>query len=473
MTESIETSSVQAAVLERRTHISLWRRWTSFGSGIGIAIEPGRLEVVLVEVRPQAIRVVDTLEILRYRERPASEWGAEYEAFLEKHKIKHLAAVAVLPSKDVVARVASVAGAKDNELEAAVRYQLDGLHPYPEEEIKFSFARLRAPERDRVAIAIAREAVINEYATFLEEGGVELASLVTPAAAYYSALRILQDPPQDRFLAVREKENAVEIYAETETHPLYFVELEQESSRAVAFAASQVRLPREESVQRIAALLPVAESSLVYGPCAFAAALMSAVPRQALGVNLLPVERRRVISPWRWVPTLVLLGLCILVGLALAYFQEFQQRDLLRRIEAENAKLAGTLSQVRQADATRDAARKRIEQLQDFARIPKDDLDTLRELTRVVPPSAWVSRLDMSRTHVTMMGEVETATEMLRILDDSPLLSNSEFLAQVGRSANNREIFQIRAQRERPKPGIPAPAAVPAAGATPNPGVTK
>lgn len=464
MTDSVESQpvDVSAPVLERRTNIPFLRRWTSFGTGIGISIEADRLEAVLAEVRPQGIRVLDVLEILRYRERLAAEWGVEYEAFLRKHKIKHIAAVAVLPSKDVVSRVVTAAGVKDSELESAIRYQLDGLHPFPEEETKFSYARLRAPQSEKIALGIGREAMINEYASFFEEAGIELAGLVTPAAAYYSALRILQDPPQDRFLAVREKESAIEVYAETETHPLYFVELEQETVRAVAYAASQVRLPREESVQKISALLPVAESALVYGTASYAAALVSALPRQSLAVNLLPAERRRVISPLRWAPTLVLLALCIAVGLSLAYFQEFQNRKLLQKLSDENAKLSGTLSQVRQAESKRDAAQKRIDSLQEFARYPKDDLDSLRELTRVVPPTAWVSRVDITRTHVSMLGEVEQATEMLRTLDDSPLFSNSEFLAQVGRSANNREVFQIRAQRERAKTAPSTPATPPA-----------
>jgi Tfp pilus assembly protein PilN len=454
----------------RRTDISLLRRWTSFGSGIGIAIEAERLEFALVSIRPQGIQIVDALEISRYRERPAAEWGAEYAAFLAKHKIKHIAALAVLPAKEVISRTLTLAGVGDGELDAAVRYQLDGLHPFAEEEAASSYARLEEPHRESLAIGIARADVINEYATFFEEAGVDLAGFAAPASVYYSALRILQRTPQDEFLAVRERESSLEIYAETKANPLYFVELELEAARAIAIAASQVRLPEAAAEGKLASFLPFAESNQAVSPLAYAAALNAALPRQCLAVNLLPTERRKAFSPWRWAPTLALLAAAIFVGVALYYFQDFSNRRLIASLDAETQALAPRVAQVRSAETKRQAIQAKLDSLSEFTRQPREDLDSLRELTRLVPASTWMNRMEMNRGSVTMMGETEQATELLKIIDDSPLFANTEFTAQVGRSANNREVFQIRTQREKPKLIAPASAG-PAAGspAPPNP----
>lgn len=453
----------------RRTDISLWRRWTSFGTGIGIAIEAERLEFALVSIRPQGIQIVDVLEIQRYRERPAAEWGEEYAAFLAKHKIKHIAALAVLPAKEVISRTLTLAGVGDGELDAAVRYQLDGLHPFAEDEAASSYARLEEPHQECVAIGIARADVINEYATFFEEAGVDLAGFAAPASVYYSALRILQRTPQDEFLAVRERESSLEIYAETKANPLYFVELEQEAARAVAIAASQVRLPESAGEGKLASFLPIAESKHAVSPLAYAAALNAALPRQCLAVNLLPAERRKAFSPWRWAPTLALLAAAIFVGVALYYFQDFSNRRLIASLDAEAQALAPRVAQVRSAETKRQAIQAKLDSLNEFTRQPREDLDSLRELTRLVPASTWMSRMEMSRGSVTMMGETEQATEILKIIDDSPLFANTEFTAQVSRSANNREVFQIRTQREKPKPVAAAPSSVPPA--VPNPGL--
>ncbi len=441
----------------RRNDISLLRRWTSFGTGVGIAIEAERLEFALVSVRPQGIQVLDALEIQRYRERPAAEWGAEYAAFLSKHKIKHIAALAVLPAKEVISRTLTLAGVGDGELDSAVRYQLDGLHPFAEEEAASSYARLEEPHRECIAIGIARTDIINEYATFFEEAGVDLAGFATPASVYYSALRVLQRTPQDEFLAIRERESSLEIYAETKANPLYFVELQQEAARAIAIAASQVRLPEGGGEGKLAAYLPFAESKLAVSPLAYAAALNAALPRQCLAVNLLPAERRKAFSPWRWAPTLALLAAAIFVGVALYYFQDFSNRRLIAALDAEAQALSPRVAQVRSAETKRQAIQAKLDSLNEFSRQPREDLDSLRELTRLVPASAWMSRMEMSRGSVTMMGETEQATEILKIIDDSPLFANTEFTAQVGRAANNREVFQIRTQREKPKPVRAAP----------------
>jgi hypothetical protein len=440
----------------RRTNISLLRRWTSFGTGVGVSIGPENLEVVLVEVKPSGIRVLDAIEMPRYRERPAAEWGAEFAAFLQKHKLKHLAAVVVLPAREVVSRTLTLAGVADRELASAVQYQLDGLHPFPEGEVAFSFARLPHAPGGAVALGIARTEAVNEYATFFEEAGIDVAAFTTPAAAYYSALRILQLPPEEHFLATRQREDRLEIYAESATHPLYFVELEQESSRAIAMTISQVRLPAGTEPRKLAAQLPFAESTQPYTPLAYAAALAAALPRQSLAVNLLPEERRRVTSRWRWAPTLALLILAAAVAIALAFFQEYENRKLIAELEAESQRLAPRLARVKELEVRRQAAQRKLESFSRFVQHPKDDLDSLREVTRIVPLTAWITRFELTRNSATMSGEIEQAGEILRLIDDSPLFANTEFTAPFGRGATGREVFQIRSQREKPKSAAPA-----------------
>jgi Tfp pilus assembly protein PilN len=449
----------------RRTQIPFLKRWTSFGSGTGIAIGPDNLQVALVEVRPQGIRVVDAIEILRYRERPAAEWGAEYDTFLRKHKWTHVAAYAVLPAREVMARTLALPGVQDQELAAAVAYQLDGLHPYEEDQAEHSFARLQAPNQTFVTVNIARRDIINEYATLFEEAGVPVAGFTSPAAAYYSALRVLQLPPEDQFLLTAESETDLEIYAETPSHPLYCVTFPVQHPRALEAASSQVRLADEAPRGRIASFLPVAESTVPYSPLAFAGALVSALPKQALRVNLLPAGRRRESSRWKWVPTLVLIAFLAAAALALHFFQEFENRRLIAALEQEAVQYTPRLNRLRQVEARLKSVQGQLDDLQSFLRQPQQDLDALRELTRRIPPQAWVSRLDLLADRAVITGEIDQATDLLRILDESPLFAETQFTAQPGRTADGREIFQLRTNREKPKeeapaatvPGPPAP----------------
>ena len=62
-----------------------WKRYLAWGSGAGIEIGADQLKVSLAKVRPSAVTEPATLVIENFRERPAAEWGREYNDFLRKN----------------------------------------------------------------------------------------------------------------------------------------------------------------------------------------------------------------------------------------------------------------------------------------------------------------------------------------------------------------------------------------------------
>lgn len=459
-----------AAEIPHRTEISFLRKWTSFGTGLGIEIGLSSLFVTLTKVRPNAIHVLDAMEILRYRERPAAEWGADFQSFLSKHKIRHLSATVVLPSADAVSRSLALPGVPDKELAAAVNYQLDGLHPFAEEEAAHSYSRLAAPHISTLAVAISRHAVIEDYATLFDEAGVAVAAFITPAAAIYSALRLMQLPPADAFLAVHEDDRGLLIYGETPTSPVYCVPFGQDLARALGASSSQIRLPAAAPAARLAALLPHALTHTLTPPLSYAASLVGALPRQSLKINLLPEARRKTISPWRWVPTFILLVGLMGLGLSLAYLQDYENRQLLTKLDAEIAKFKAPLAAAKTLEAQLADARKKIDFLRTIAAYPRQDLDSLRELTRLLPANSFVTRMDLTRTNVTLVGEIDQSAELLKLLDSSPLFKDSEFTSSPGRTPQGKEQFNIRSNREWPPvtPAAVTPAAAPPARIAPS-----
>lgn len=447
---------VFAVEIPHQTGIPFLQKWRSFGTGLGIEIGPENLQVTLTVVRPSGIRILDALEILRYRERPSAEWGADFQAFLDKNKITHLSATVVLPAADCISRSLALPGVPNSELAAAVRYQLDGLHPFPEEEAAHSFSRLAAPHQSHLSLAIARIAVIEDYASLFDEAGIAVASFLSPASAIYSALRILQAPPAEQFLAVDEDESGIQIYAETKTFPIYCVRFPANSHRAISSSSAQIRLPEDAPIARLASLLPQAEKLEISRPVAYAASLAGALPSQALSLNLLPVDRRKTSSPWRWVPTIVLLVLLMAIGLTLAYYQNFENQRLLGLLDAEIAKLQPRLASVRTLDSQILATQKKLDFLTAIADYPRQDLESLRELTRIMPSTSFVSRMDMTRTDIGLVGEVDQSLELLKLLDSSPYLRDSEFSSPPSRNPQGKEIFQIRIKRELPANQPPA-----------------
>lgn len=462
--EIIPAELVAPSQIAHRTNISFWQKLLSFGTGIGIEILADSLKICLLDIRPSGIRVRDNLEILNFRSRPAAEWGNEYQHFLEKHKQRHLSACVLLPAGETINRILNLPGVAAAEVEAAVRYQLDGLHPYPEEEVHHAWSKLptrtEADKQGTLLVAIARQSVINEYATIFEEAGIAAASFCTVPAALYVALRVLQDTPADSFLALSEDTPGLHLYGESATHPVFFAQLNQEPERALHLAASQLRLPEDAPVSRIAPLLPVTIHGEPGSPYSYAAALYGALPNHHLSLNLLPTERRKVSSRLRWVPTLLLLIALAAVAFGLSYYQEIENRNLLVRMRGEIARVEPEVRRVESLEAATAKAQARIDALQVLANYPRQDLELLRELTRLIAPPAWLGRLDINRASVQLAGEVDQAADLLRLLDASPLLKSSEFTGGTGKTADNREVFSIRSLREFPAaaPATTAPA---------------
>src|SRR5258708_1858810 len=86
------------------------RKLLAIGSGIGIEIRGGDLEVAVARVRPGRIRVPGTLAIPNFAARPAVEWGVEYQRFVKSLGVAHLSATVLLPRREVIVRHVSLPG---------------------------------------------------------------------------------------------------------------------------------------------------------------------------------------------------------------------------------------------------------------------------------------------------------------------------------------------------------------------------
>jgi hypothetical protein len=134
------------------------RKLLAFGSGLGIEISGPRgaetLDIAAVRVRPGGAKVLGTLRIENFPQHPAGVVGTDIASFAKKLGLGHVVATVLLPRQDVIIRTLSLPGVSDKDMSAAVGFQLDGLHPYAEEDVISSWSRL--PDSSTVLVAIAR-----------------------------------------------------------------------------------------------------------------------------------------------------------------------------------------------------------------------------------------------------------------------------------------------------------------------------
>ncbi len=433
------------------------RKWLAIGSGVGIEIGDHDLQVTMVRVRPTGVSVLDAIRIERYAERPAGEWGSEYAAFLKRNGGTHLPATVLLPRNEVIVRQLALPGVSAGDLPQAIAFQMDGLHPFREEDAVSGWARLE--DGVSIIIGITRRELVDRWTGLFSEAGVKIASLTFSAAAIYCALRVFGSSPSAGFLAVLETGTELEAYGESEARPVFSAMFDIPNpafaERAQSLALSELRLPAELEAISIPAVLPqprrVPESfQLDAVALPYAAAIAAACPRLGVHVNMLPAELRATSSRMMFVPTIILGALLLLSAGSLAAYSSYQDRQYLSKLQAEIARLEPKARQPLIMDKAIDHARSRTLLLDQFRHRTRNDLDVIAELTKVLEPPTWVNSLEIARDSIRLTGESGESAGLLKLIDRSPLFEGSEFAAPMTRTPTG-EMFAIRAHREAGK----------------------
>jgi len=427
-----------------------------FGTGAGIVIGAQDLSVCLARLRPNGPRLLSTLTIADFRERPAAEWGAEYKKLLDSFKTGPLPALAVLPREQVLMRVVSLPGVTDEDAEAAIRFQIDSLHPYQDEEIVHDWQRIG--RTSFFAVLIAEKRVIDDYLALFAEAGVVLAGVTLSASTVFSSMRIYGEPPASGVLAVGESgAGSTEMYGESAARPLFSALLPAGAERAAAMAASELRLDPEVEPRALADLLPAwtsapndfdfSDAGRQRAAQPWAAALAAAQPRFAPILNLLPAELRFVSSRLLWVPTAVLAGLLLITLAAWFAMGKWMENKYLAELDRRITRAVPSAQKVETIDKEVAAVVERIQLLDQYRKRTRADLDLVLEMTQVFPAPGFLHSMAFDRAMISVGGEIADTDGLLKKLDGSPRLSGSEFTMPLARSGSN-EVFRVRARRD-------------------------
>ena len=427
-----------------------FKKWLAVGTGIGIEIGREDLVVTAVRVRPSGVKVLGEITIHRFREQPATEWGADYANFLKKLGIAHLAASVLLPRDEVMVRQLALPGVADRDLAAAIRFELDALNPYSEEEAVFDWARIG--KSASILIGITRRSVLAHYTALFAGAGIKVASFTFSAPAIYSALRLLSAPSADGFLALQATEGELEVYGESPARPLFTARMDGTPEKARILAVAELRLPPETEPAALHEVLPKPlaapsdfESSRT--SLAYATALAGACALHPLAVNLLPLEQRRSTSRMRYVPTLTLASLALLMLGAVVAYPKYADRHYVGLLHQEIQKLDPQATKAANVERQIANTRNRAQTLDNFRRHTKEDMDALNELTQMLAAPTWLNSLQLTRDSVTIAGEAEQAAALIKLLDSSRQFKGSSFALPLQRSSGG-ELFSIRAARQ-------------------------
>jgi Tfp pilus assembly protein PilN len=174
-------------------------------------------------------------------------------------------------------------------------------------------------------------------------------------------------------------------------------------------------------------------------------------------VNLLPgairKKERAIVSRLN-----ALLSVLLLVGLVV-WGGSYPVKDeiRLRQLQRESSKIGPSVEALRRQDEELTRLRNEISFLSRFRERRGEILRVLDELSRIVPNSAYLSNLRYRDGTVELQGNAENASNLVPILERSPLFKNVGFNAPSNRGRDNRETFSLKAEMERPEEKAPKP----------------
>ena len=397
-----------------------------------------------------------------------------------------------LPRRLVTMRSVSMPAVGEEELQGILDYEVERHVPFPPEEAQYDFQVLeRDAEKATVLLAAARKEEVGRYLALLQEAGITPTAVGVSTVASLNALLYNQDrgaEPLRALIDLRDGEAEMGLvkkgilrYSRCLTlgtaAPLdllvpelsaLFAHLEtnggQHAGRISVAGPSAGRGDllhhlAERTGLEVEFLHPFrrikargVDPQVAHSLGAAVGLALNGLVTLQIDIDLLPKE----LAPPRRDPSLAMTFrlLALIVALGLAYLVNGAIRErralaeltvTLNRVQAEAAKveslkgevasLAGQIATVETID--REEVRK---------------LDVLRELFQILPKGVTLTLFSVEKREVRIGGVITgSASDLISILEQSPLFENAQFTSPVAQRGSEGQEFQIKSFLEARK----------------------
>jgi Tfp pilus assembly protein PilN len=168
----------------------------------------------------------------------------------------------------------------------------------------------------------------------------------------------------------------------------------------------------------------------------------------ANGLNLLKKGRReRAKTPLTL--SLILVAAAITIWMISVFLPVNIEQERLGEIQREIAARKEEVKRIEALKTEIETVQKEVSDIDAFKAGRPMDLDILKELTRVLPKTTWLSRANITETTVNIEGYATSSTELIPKLEASKYFKKVEFASPTFRDARmNAERFNIKMEIE-------------------------
>jgi general secretion pathway protein L len=416
--------------------------------------------------------------------------------FVSRHSIKRDNAHLLIPRQKAIARFIRLPVATRENLRKVLEYELSKYTPFKSDEVYFDYVLLKE-EKEWLTLfaAFTKKSSIESSLSLLKKIGIRPASVQIPTVSALNLFFYNKKPDEDDvsvllgldtpFLEMNLLEGAdwresyhlplppepwaTEIVRTCErsgvkrgpnsalTYYLYG-EGDGEKNRTVLKETAGVKEVCGPPLDSVVFDGDRTKLPLIYP--SIGAPLIGLI-KPKVDLNLLPVELRKKRREIRKPLLLALLLLFTIFGLSQGTGLYLNYRDELTSTTEEIKRQKPEVEAVERLQKQKEGLAKEVAELEKFRSEEASKIEMLKELTRLLPDTAWIWNLKYNGKEIDISGYADSASDLIPLLDKSPLFEKVEFLTPVTRERlmrpegpQEKERFRIKAKLEARRPGL-------------------
>jgi Tfp pilus assembly protein PilN len=391
------------------------------------------------------------------------------QALFKKNRIPASHIYLTLPRDQGILRQIELPAQLGRKLAEVVGMQVEALSPWPAAEIYWDFATeslKKGMKTMTVTIVIIPRATLDPWIVLFKSAGIPLSGATLSALAHGHGTQVLwKEGPTivlhrqrsytegsfingSRVVALTVPSTEIELAPRLLTDRLLSAAKQPTSEGVRLIVCGDLEEPLTEDNPRLPVERAKADAARDFGP--IAAALLP-LKQSAFKSNAVPPELRHRESRRRLIPAFALAFLSICMGAALLAREPYQSSIYASQLDRQIRQIAPTVKEVNQQEQELNRLSERYRAL--IAQFQNHDyvLETLGELARVLPPSAFLASYSYQDGTITVSGFAQSASEIQNLLESSPVFKGVEFTTGVIRDNSGKDRFTLKMVLEGPK----------------------
>ena len=460
-----------------------------FQSSLGIDLQESAIIIAYLKASFKGAKLADhdlypIEEGLSIQER-ADLLGRVVKEFLARNKISSVPLFLGIPREAVILRYMELPLALKENLKGSLQYELEKYVPFPPDEIYFDYQVIsedKKGEKLRLLLFTVKREAVDPYISLNRTSGVKFSGIevCSTAVANFFAVSTGSDGTVPYGL-IYARQGGIEIdllesgllaYSRSVDEAQWGADFHSQVSKTLKRITEGLK--EQEGPFKVVACNLGRENPLIghlqedeafdvrfFDAPSIGVPSYDIIPAYGLalkgiqevptGVNLLPEEMRKKPSRAGYYVMFGLAGLSLFLALAWIGGAVFNTQRYIKRLDTEVDRLKVEATKLEQIKGEIGKIEHQIDVLEPLRRNSLTVLDAIKELSVTIPKNAWLLRVTYSDKDkkIQIEGWADSASELIPLLDNSPLFSGVGFLSTITRSPAGKERFRIGLELER------------------------